>query len=126
MYGDEALLFAMKALIKSIDFHDDKPQSNLHKIQLIQQFMDDIIHKPHYCTLMGRSFESVSEELVPRIAKVLKFKLSQDIAFAISLSRSPNAGLASAGKCATTLFVDFRRGLILLQVSSTLKTALLT
>lgn len=99
MYGDEALLFAMKALIKSIDFQDDKPQNNMHKIQLIQQFVDDIIQKPHYSTLMARSFESVSEDLVPRIAKALKFKLSQDIAFAISLSRSPNAALASAGKC---------------------------
>lgn len=99
MYGDEALLFAMKALIKSIDFQDDKPQSNMHKIQLIQQFVDDIVQKPHYSTLMARSFDSVSEELVPRVAKALKFKLSQDIAYAISLSRSPNVALASAGKC---------------------------
>jgi hypothetical protein len=99
MYGDEALLFAVKALIKSIDFQDDKPQNNMHKIQLMQQFVDDMIQKPHYSTLMARSFDSVSDELVPRVAKALKFKLSQDIAYAISLSRSPNAALASAGKC---------------------------
>lgn len=99
MYGDEALLFAVKALIKSIDFQDDKPQNNMHKIQLMQQFVDDMIQKPHYSTLMVRSFDTVSDDLVPRVAKALKFKLSQDIAYAISLSRSPNAALASAGKC---------------------------
>eukprot|EP01102_Stenamoeba_stenopodia_P006983 TRINITY_DN1952_c0_g1_i4.p1 TRINITY_DN1952_c0_g1~~TRINITY_DN1952_c0_g1_i4.p1 ORF type:complete len:1011 (-),score=209.50 TRINITY_DN1952_c0_g1_i4:491-3523(-) len=101
LYGYESFVYLLQILFHQIDFREQKGNKDQLKLQLLGQQISEISSAPNFATILTlailNGLDSIPEDLISYLSKVLKLPLTQELQLALGLIESSEAQLQQQG-----------------------------